>query len=89
MVLALLDDITLGPYSIMDAEHLHPHIAEKYFTLGDHPTRVAGMKVYTTAEDSTIMEMPVVWGSNAVVSQHSGLKVTDGLLKTILVSKVA
>ena len=26
-VLAVLDDITLGPYSIMDAEHLHPHIA--------------------------------------------------------------
>jgi hypothetical protein len=26
-VLGVLDDITLGPYSIMDAEHLHPHIA--------------------------------------------------------------
>jgi hypothetical protein len=25
--LGVLDDITLGPYSIMDAEHLHPHIA--------------------------------------------------------------
>jgi hypothetical protein len=26
-VLGVLDDITLGPYSIMDAEHLHPHMA--------------------------------------------------------------
>lgn len=26
-VLGVLDDITLGPYSIMDADHLHPHIA--------------------------------------------------------------
>lgn len=26
-VLGVLEDITLGPYSIMDAEHLHPHIA--------------------------------------------------------------
>lgn len=26
-VLGVLDDITLGPYSILDAEHLHPHIA--------------------------------------------------------------
>jgi hypothetical protein len=42
--------------------------AEKYFTLGDHPIRVAGMKVYSTAEDTCIMEMPMIWGSNAVVS---------------------
>jgi hypothetical protein len=42
--------------------------AEKYFTLGDHPIRVAGMKVYSTAEDTCIMEMPLIWGSNAVVS---------------------
>jgi hypothetical protein len=26
-VLSLIDDITLGPYSIMDADHLDPHIA--------------------------------------------------------------
>eukprot|EP00882_Tetradesmus_deserticola_P015191 GHRQ01016176.1.p1 GENE.GHRQ01016176.1~~GHRQ01016176.1.p1 ORF type:complete len:457 (+),score=182.70 GHRQ01016176.1:470-1840(+) len=65
-VLSLIDDITLGPYSIMDADHLDPHIADKYFTLGDHPIRVAGMKVYSTAEDTCIMEMPLIWGSNAV-----------------------
>lgn len=64
-VLAILDDITLGPYSIMDAEHLHPHITEKYFTLGDFPVRVAGMKVYHTADETCILETPVVWGSNA------------------------
>jgi hypothetical protein len=26
-VLSLIDDITLGPYSIMDANHMDPHIA--------------------------------------------------------------
>jgi hypothetical protein len=26
-VLSLIDDITLGPYSIMDADHMDPHIA--------------------------------------------------------------
>jgi hypothetical protein len=26
-VLSLIEDITLGPYSIMDADHLDPHIA--------------------------------------------------------------
>jgi hypothetical protein len=41
--------------------------ADKYFTLGEHPIRVAGMKVYSTAEDTCIMEMPLLWGSNAVV----------------------
>jgi hypothetical protein len=29
-VLGVLDDITLGPYSILDAEHVHPHIAGVY-----------------------------------------------------------
>ncbi|KAF8055094.1 SYT1 [Scenedesmus sp. PABB004] len=66
-VLGILDDITLGPYSLMDAEHLDPHITEKYFTLGNHPVRVAGMKVYHTNDDSCIIETPAIWGSNMVV----------------------
>ncbi|WIA39496.1 hypothetical protein OEZ86_005594 [Tetradesmus obliquus] len=73
-VLSLIDDITLGPYSIMDADHLDPHIADKYFTLGEHPVRVAGMKVYSTAEDTCIMEMPLIWGSNAVFDVQVYLK---------------
>jgi hypothetical protein len=36
--------------------------------MGDHPVRVAGMKVYHTTEDTCIIETPVVWGSNMVVS---------------------
>jgi hypothetical protein len=41
----LIEDITLGGTSLLDAEHLDPHLLDKYFTLGDHPIRVAGMKV--------------------------------------------
>jgi len=44
-----------------------PAPAEKYFTLGDFPVRVAGMKVYHTADETCILETPVVWGSNAAV----------------------
>eukprot|EP00878_Enallax_costatus_P009636 GHUV01010067.1.p1 GENE.GHUV01010067.1~~GHUV01010067.1.p1 ORF type:complete len:515 (+),score=110.80 GHUV01010067.1:357-1901(+) len=65
-VSGIIDDITLGPYSLMDAEHLDPHITDKYFSLGDHPVRVAGMKVYQTTEDTCIFETPVIWGSNMV-----------------------
>lgn len=32
-VLSLIDDITLGPYSIMDADHLDPHIAGEKITM--------------------------------------------------------
>lgn len=46
--------------------------SDKYFTLGDHPVRVAGMKVYSTSDDSTILEVPVMWGSNAVVRACAG-----------------
>lgn len=41
----LIDDITLGDTSLLDAQHLDPHLVEKHFTLGDRPIRVAGMKV--------------------------------------------
>jgi hypothetical protein len=41
----MIEDITLGGTSLLDAEHLDPHFLDKYFTLGDHPIRVAGMKV--------------------------------------------
>jgi hypothetical protein len=47
-----------------------PCTAEKYFTLGDFPVRVAGMKVYHTADETCILETPVVWGSNAAVSRE-------------------
>jgi hypothetical protein len=40
-VLGVLDDITLGPYSIMDAEHLHPHIAGEQESHVSHISHVA------------------------------------------------
>jgi hypothetical protein len=40
-----IEDITLGPHSLLDAEHLDTHAAKKAFSLGDFPIRVAGMKV--------------------------------------------
>lgn len=49
-----------------------PAPAEKYFTLGDFPVRVAGMKVYHTADETCILETPVVWGSNAAVRGAPG-----------------
>lgn len=41
----LIEDITLGGHSLLDAEHRDAHLAGKKFTLGEHPIRVAGMKV--------------------------------------------
>lgn len=45
---------------------------EKYFTLGDYPVRVSGMKVYHTADETCILETPVCWGSNAAVRYTGG-----------------
>jgi hypothetical protein len=115
-----VEDITLGGISLLDAEHLDVHIKNKFFTMGDVPTRVAGMKVgfvwggavwsqegrsaavrrrekqgaatseptdanrpcsysciqvYTTTEDSCILEMPIIWGSNAVFDVGVYLKI--------------
>ncbi|KAI8467075.1 MAG: C2 domain-containing protein [Monoraphidium minutum] len=70
----IIEDITLGGTSLLDAEHLDPHFLDKYFTLGDTPVRVAGMKVYTTHEDNCTMEMPIMWGSAMAVDLQVYLK---------------
>eukprot|EP00879_Flechtneria_rotunda_P030315 GHRR01032936.1.p1 GENE.GHRR01032936.1~~GHRR01032936.1.p1 ORF type:complete len:358 (+),score=59.35 GHRR01032936.1:742-1815(+) len=81
-ILGVVEDITLGPHSLMDAEHLDPHITEKYFTLGDHPIRVGGMKVYRTTEESCILEMPYIWGSSMAVDIQVYMKL--GPLRFVL-----
>ncbi|GBF88447.1 hypothetical protein Rsub_01160 [Raphidocelis subcapitata] len=69
-----IEDITLGPHSLLDAEHHDALFQGRAFSLGSFPIRVAGMKVYTTSEDSCIMEMPVMWGSNAAIDLQVYLK---------------
>jgi hypothetical protein len=40
------------------------------------------MKVYSTAEDTCIMEMPLIWGSNAVVSAYDSCPAAAALAKS-------
>jgi hypothetical protein len=64
----LLPDITAAQGALLHfAVILFVMLAEKYFTLGDYPVRVAGMKVYQTSDESCILETPVCWGSHAAV----------------------
>lgn len=72
----VLQDITLGGHSLLDAEH-HDAIweaASKELHLGDHPVRVAGMKVYETTEDTCIFETPLMWGGNMAIDLSVYLK---------------
>jgi hypothetical protein len=63
-----IEDITLGPTSLLDADHAdRAALASRLFTLGDRPIRVAGMKVYSTAEDACTLETPLMWGSKAAI----------------------
>ena len=38
--------------------------------LGSHPMSLGGMKAYHSRDDEAIIECPLVWGSDAVVSKH-------------------
>jgi hypothetical protein len=66
-----LSVLSVPDYDLTGALHfavtLFVIFAEKYFTLGDYPVRVSGMKVYQTSDESCILETPVCWGSNAAV----------------------
>jgi hypothetical protein len=81
----ILEDITIGPHSLLDAVHLDEHYFEKYLTLGEHPVRVAGMKVYKTSQDTCIFETPVMWGSKMVVSSFQASVVAGKAIMHMLV----
>lgn len=72
----VLQDVTLGGHSLLDAEH-HDAVweqASKDLHLGDHPVRVAGMKVYSTTEDTCILETVLMWGGNMALDLSVYLK---------------
>jgi hypothetical protein len=72
----VLQDVTLGGHSLLDAEH-HDSFWEqcsKDLHLGDHPVRVAGMKVYETTEDTCILETVLMWGGNMAIDLSVYLK---------------
>lgn len=73
----VLQDITLGGHSLLDADHRDAvwERASKELHLGDHPVRVAGMKVYETNEDTCILETPLMWGGNMAMDLSVYLKI--------------
>lgn len=59
-----VDDIMLGPISLLDKAHPDGLSSDKKFKLGTKAIRLGGMKVYSTSEDEVILELPVLWGAD-------------------------
>ncbi len=70
--MGVVEDILLGPTSLLQAEGMAKWQEGKVFDLGDHPPRVSGIKVYQSDDDEAILELPMMWGASAQVGGGRG-----------------
>ena len=57
------------------------------FNVGDIPLRLGGIKSYDTPDDEVVLEIPILWGSDAkvrIIGSHERIGISNSHCKTAI-----